>query len=136
MQGQAPSAEFLASLSSELSVNASWLLTGQGPVYQAEIRPAALAEADVPELLTALSNTLTALIERVERLERFVQSIEAHVRSGNGSGTDPGATVAIKSGVGGGSNDGSERTDASRGRAERIAGAVAKRSHKDADRSD
>ena len=80
MQGQAPSAEFLAALSTALDLNPAWLLTGQGPMQREHVKTAALAEAEVPELLTALSNTLTALIERVERLETYVQTLETRVR--------------------------------------------------------
>jgi len=81
MQGQAPSAEFLVGVCRALGVNGNWLLTGQGPRRVDEIRAEALGQADAGELLTAISNTLTALIERVDRLEVFTQTVDARVRA-------------------------------------------------------
>ncbi|MEZ6319339.1 MAG: hypothetical protein R3B49_11415 [Phycisphaerales bacterium] len=81
MQGQAPSAEFLVGICQALGINGNWLLTGQGPRRVEEIRAEALGQADAGELLTAISNTLTTLIERVERLEVFSQTVDARVRA-------------------------------------------------------
>lgn len=81
MQGQAPSAEFLGALCKALGINGSWLLTGRGPMRQDDIRADALGQANASELLTAISNTLSTLIERVERLEVFAQTLDARVRA-------------------------------------------------------
>jgi hypothetical protein len=80
MLGQSPSAEFLSSLCAGTGVNGEWLLTGRGPVHRKEVRAHALREAKVTELLGAMSETLERLIERVERLEVFLQSMEARLR--------------------------------------------------------
>lgn len=81
LQGQAPSAEFLVGICRSLGVNGNWLLTGQGPRRVDEIRADALGQADAGELLMAMSNTLTTLLERVERLEVFAQTVDAKVRA-------------------------------------------------------
>ena len=81
MQGQAPSVEFLITLCSALEINPAWLLTGQGPMRLSDMRAAALGEADVSELLNALANSLSSLIERVERLEIYIQTMESRLRS-------------------------------------------------------
>lgn len=80
MSGQAPSAEYLASFCEALGVNADWLLTGRGPMKRAEVRAHALQQADPAELLSAMAQTLERLIERVERIEVFVQTLETRVR--------------------------------------------------------
>lgn len=87
MLGQSPSAEFLAATCDALEINAQWLLVGSGPMRKSEIRSHALGEAKVSELLTAMSNTLERLMERVERLESFVQMLEVHYRAQGGGPT-------------------------------------------------
>jgi transcriptional regulator with XRE-family HTH domain len=98
MLGQSPSAEFLSSLCAGTGVNGEWLLTGRGPVHKKDVRATALRDANVTELLSAMSVTLERLIERVERLEVFLQSMEARLRgraapapvdSSNGSDPPP-----------------------------------------------
>ncbi len=84
MLGQSPSAEFLAATCDALEINAQWLLVGSGPMRRGEIRSHALGEAKVSELLTAMSNTLERLMDRVERLESFVQMLEVHYRAQGG----------------------------------------------------
>lgn len=85
MLGHSPSAEFLAATCDALDINAQWLLVGSGPMKRGEIRTHALGEAKVSELLNAMSNTLERLMERVERLEAFVQMLEVHYRSNGGT---------------------------------------------------
>lgn len=101
MQGGSPSAEYLSGLCSALNINGEWLLTGQGPVHEAEIRAHALREANPSELLSAIAATLERLIERVERLEVFLQTMELRLRVAAGavsSGDGPPA-VSIPRGV-------------------------------------
>lgn len=81
MLGQSPSADFLSSLCNSTGVNGEWLLTGRGPVHKREIRTHALREANVSELLAAMSTTLETLIGRVDRLELFLQTLEARLRA-------------------------------------------------------
>ena len=81
MQGNAPSVEFIAAFGNSLGLNGSWLLTGHGPMRLGEVRTEALREADVSELLTAMADTLSQLINRVERLEVFLQTLETRLRT-------------------------------------------------------
>jgi len=81
MQGQAPSAAFMTNLCSNLGISGEWLLSGKGPMRVRDIRTHALKNADPNELMGAIANTLTQLIERVDRLDRFVQMIETKLNA-------------------------------------------------------
>jgi transcriptional regulator with XRE-family HTH domain len=81
LSGQTPSVEFLAALCKALSVNSDWLLFGRGPMRLEDVRASALREAPAPDLLTALAGTVEELITRIERLERFLQTMEIRVRA-------------------------------------------------------
>jgi len=81
MQGQAPSVEFLTELCRALGVNANWLLTGVGPPRMAELSGEALRQAPTTELLKAMGHTIESLLERVERLEVFLQTMEVRLRA-------------------------------------------------------
>lgn len=93
LSGQAPSVEFLAAMCRAFSVTGEWLLTGQGPMRRGEVKGQALREASATELLTAIAATLERLIERVDRLELFVQTMETRLRAREGDGS---ARVEIK----------------------------------------
>ena len=80
IQGQAPSADFLTALVSRFELNADWLLTGRGPMKAADLKAAALAEANPDELLSAMAGRLETVCDRVERLEVFMQTMEVLVR--------------------------------------------------------
>lgn len=82
MQGTSPSYEFLSALCMHLGISGQWLLTGNGPMKAAEVRAASLREANPTELLAAMAGTLERLGDRVERLERFVHSLETRLRAG------------------------------------------------------
>lgn len=82
MQGQAPSATFLTNLCRVMGISGEWLLTGRGPMKCSDVRSHALSQADPSELLTAVANTLTELCDRMDRLERYVQSIETRMNAG------------------------------------------------------
>lgn len=84
MLGQAPSAEFLAATCAALDINAQWLLVGRGPMKGTDIRAHALGEANVSELLSAMSATLERLMDRVDRLEVYMQTLETHLRAQSG----------------------------------------------------
>jgi len=99
MQGQAPSATFLTNMCRVLGISGEWLLTGRGPMKVSQIKSHALGQADPSELMTAVANTLTDLCDRMDRLERFVQSLETRVRGnlnrdGIGDGNEGGGLVA------------------------------------------
>ncbi|MEM0983081.1 MAG: hypothetical protein AAGI17_03920 [Planctomycetota bacterium] len=132
MQGQAPSAEFLIGMCAALGVSANWLLTGHGPMRASEIRKDALRQADAGELLTAMSETMTALLDRVSRLERYMQTIETRLRAQADSAIE---AKSEKSGAAGDRGEGRSPTndDDVRDRARRISGAAAKRSSPDDD---
>ncbi|MBO6514101.1 MAG: hypothetical protein JJ974_09065 [Phycisphaerales bacterium] len=138
MQGQAPSAAFMTNLCRSLGISGEWLLSGQGPMKVRDMRTHALKHADANELMGAIANTLTQLIERVDRLERFVQGIETRLHASGmielkaGSGTmdsvdhdsdDGSADGRAETGAGTGSG-----VDGGDGSAGRIGGAVSKRS--------
>lgn len=85
MLGQAPSADFLAATCAALDINAQWLLVGRGPMKGTDIRSHALGEANVSELLSAMSSTLERLMDRVDRLETYMQTLETHLRAQAGA---------------------------------------------------
>lgn len=80
MNGCEPSAEFLTSICRATGVSGHWLLTGRGPVREQEMVREALRQAQTPELLRAMAETMQRLVERVECLERYVQQLDARVR--------------------------------------------------------
>lgn len=90
MSGQPPSTEYLSALCHALNINGDWMLTGRGPMRVGEIEAHALRSASAPDLLSALAATVERLIDRVELLERYLQSMESHFRTlqampGNGA---------------------------------------------------
>lgn len=80
MTGQAPSAEFLSALCRSLGLSAEWLLSGRGPMKSAEIRHHTLSESAASDLLAALARSVERLLDRVDRLEVFVQTLETRLR--------------------------------------------------------
>jgi transcriptional regulator with XRE-family HTH domain len=80
VQGQAPSIEFLTALCNHFRINAEWMLCGEGAMHREEIRGHSLREAQPAELLGAVADMMQKLIERVDRLEVFVQSVETRLR--------------------------------------------------------
>lgn len=85
MQGQAPSVEFLAAICVHLGVSGEWILTGRGPMRATDMKAHALKQANAAELLNAMATTLERLHERVERLELFVNTMEARLRAQGGA---------------------------------------------------
>jgi len=81
MSGKAPSVEFVAAICHKLDVHADWLLTGRGPVRASEVRAAALRGASPEDLLRAMSSTLEQIVQRVDRVETYVQTLETRVRT-------------------------------------------------------
>lgn len=81
LSGQSPSVEFLTALCVATQASPEWLLTGRGPMRQSDVRAHALQGANAHELLGAIAQTLEKLIERVERLERFLQTMETRLRA-------------------------------------------------------
>lgn len=86
MTGQVPSTEFVIEVAEATSVNVGWLLTGDGPVYRKDVKLHALRDANPTELLHAVAQTLEALIDRVDRIERFVMTLDTRVRIVQASG--------------------------------------------------
>lgn len=80
MQGQAPSVEFVAALCRVFGISADWLLTGRGPMKVADLKGHVLGESSAGELFTAVADNLERLLARVDRLERYVQTLETQVR--------------------------------------------------------
>jgi len=135
MQGQAPSAAFMTNLCQSLGISGEWLLSGQGPMRVRDIRTHALKNADANELMGAIANTLTQLIERVDRLERFVQIMETRLNASGEIESKPVPQTKAESGT----LDSDERSGTTSGPTKgspqaaedeaggRIAGAIAKR---------
>jgi transcriptional regulator with XRE-family HTH domain len=125
LRGQSPSVEFVAALCAALGYNAHWVLTGQGPKRERDRSITALREAGPAELLGAIAGALETLTDRVERLESYVQGLEAGLRSRPGTAIGKGEA---SDGVGGASG----RAGAWE-RARRVADAVAERPRPDAE---
>ena len=87
MQGQSPSIEFVAKLCGALGISGEWMLTGKGPMREADTRSHALREANPVELLSAMAGRIEVLSERVERLEATVESIAS--RGSGPAGLEP-----------------------------------------------
>jgi len=81
MHGQAPSAAFITNLCHAKGISGHWLLSGQGPMRTEDLKTHALKNADPNELMGAVANILSDLIERVDRLERLIQTIETRVHA-------------------------------------------------------
>ena len=81
MQGQAPSADFLSRFCAALGVNGNWLLTGYGPMRVEEIQTQALREAAPSDLMGAISKQLASLMERLDRVEVYVQGLDTRLRT-------------------------------------------------------
>ncbi|KAA0215375.1 MAG: XRE family transcriptional regulator [Leptolyngbya sp. PLA3] len=92
LQGQSPSVEFLAALCRALGINADWLLTGRGPTRVEDVRAAALREANPTELHAAMAGTISVLVDRVDRLETYCQTLETLVRGTRAKSEDAGGT--------------------------------------------
>lgn len=100
MQGQAPSVEFLAAVCVELAISGEWMLTGRGPMRATDIKAHALREANAAELLGAMATTLERLHDRVERLELFVNTMEARLRGQAASFTEAKPDESARTGDG------------------------------------
>lgn len=121
MQGASPSIEFVSRLCDKLGLNAHWLLTGEGPMLASEQRSAALREASPAELLSHIAGTLDRLTGRVDRIESFVQILDARVRHQKTEGMVSGEQSA----------EGSPGSSGDRTRARRIADALPERPPED-----
>lgn len=76
MLGQTPGAEFLATLCEKLNINAEWLLSGEGPAHVDALSDDALRRATTAQLVGTVARHVTALTERVDRLENVVATIQ------------------------------------------------------------
>ena len=76
MTAQPPAADFLMAFCSELGVNGDWLLTGRGPMKASDVKYHALSEARAADLLGAMAGSVETLIDRVDRMEKYVQTLE------------------------------------------------------------
>lgn len=91
MQGQSPGVEYLTALCVALGISAEWLLTGTGPMRRADVKAHALGEANASDLLGAMAGSIEKLIDRVQRIERFVQALEMRFRAAEPVGATGGA---------------------------------------------
>jgi hypothetical protein len=144
MTTQAPAAEFLSLFCSSLGINGDWLLTGRGPMKASDVKHHALGEARAGDLLGAMAGSIEVLIDRVDRTEKYVQTLETRVRGTSG---DSAVEFALKAPKNGGTHAHPQRqagikessaASATRAhqaseRARRIADAIAGRPCSDAD---
>jgi len=132
MQGQAPSVEFVTAFCSGLDINIEWLLTGAGPMKRSELKSQTLRDANPTELLSAIAGGLEQVSQRLERLEMFVQSLEARVRAQLTAIESQGK--AKRKIAKGGASDGQEaRAVGPTERARIVAGALSRGPHAHAD---
>lgn len=98
MQGQAPSALFLAKLCLALGVSGQWLLTGRGPMLCEQMLASALGQANPSELMNALAQTMSSLTTNLEHLDHQVQRLSSKAASGEtqGGGSAHNANRAAK----------------------------------------
>lgn len=80
MQGQSPSVEFVAALSTALGLSGDWILTGRGPMKQQDARSHHLQQSSAGDLLGAMAGNVEKLMERVDRLEQYTQILETRLR--------------------------------------------------------
>ena len=143
MAGQAPSVDFLCAFCKALDINGDWLLTGRGPMKNVDVKHHALGEARAADLLGAMAGSIETLIDRVDRMQKYVQTLETRVRAGAAAGVIDALTAEKNTGpkgdehahVGpppGEKRAGASRADQARQRAQRIADAIAGRPHPDA----
>lgn len=101
MQGQSPSAPFLAKLCEELGLNANWLLNGHGPMHRSELRTTELQNAEASELFDGIGDHFDDFRERLDRLEQSILELHQWTRSAearlDGSGAPGGASAADNS---------------------------------------
>lgn len=80
MHGQSPSVEFVGAVCEHYQVNGEWLLTGQGPMRRAEVKSHVLRQAGPSDLLGAVASGLERTGDRLDRVERFLHTLEARLR--------------------------------------------------------
>ena len=95
MDGATPSAEFLTGLCRALGISGEWLLTGRGPMRSEEVAAHTLRRAAAPDLLAALANAVESLIERVDRLDVFVSTMETRLRGRAAGDPVPHETASV-----------------------------------------
>lgn len=97
LQGQSPSVEFVAALAEALGINADWLITGRGPMKTDQLKAHALATADTSELMHAMAETIDRLVDRMQRVEVYMQTLEARVRGQQHDDSRPNPAVSVSS---------------------------------------
>ncbi|MFG0257394.1 MAG: hypothetical protein ACF8GE_05780 [Phycisphaerales bacterium JB043] len=122
LRGHTPSVEFLESLCASYALNATWLLTGSGPMHAKDVRGATLSQANPSDLLAAVAESLERLIDRVDRIESYVQMLDVRLR--HTSTNHDTHTNGQDS-----THDGTDAAD--RSNADAVAGAIAQRSRQD-----
>lgn len=83
LSGHAPSVDFVTRLAASQGLSINWILTGRGPMRLAEVKPAALREANATDLLTHVALAIERLESRVDRLDRYTQVLEVMIRQGS-----------------------------------------------------
>lgn len=128
--------DFVSRLSESLGLNINWVLTGRGPMRQAQVKPHVLREANATDLLTHVALAIERLESRIERLERYTQVLETMIRQSESAVAESPVVVEAKPPEGDRASPAAataeRRPDAARSRAESVADALAERPRPDA----
>lgn len=71
------STDFVVRLAIAVGVRVEWLLTGEGPRTESQLRMQMLAHATTREIVAALGDGMSGDRERIERLEARLATLEA-----------------------------------------------------------
>lgn len=81
LSGHEPSIEFVCALCRAFDISADWMLTGRGAMHASEARKHALRTSSTGDLLGAIAGAFERMSERVDRIERYVQTLETRLRA-------------------------------------------------------
>ena len=99
LNGHAPSVDFVSRLAEALGLNVNWILTGRGPMRIAELKIAALRDANATDLLTHVALAIERLETKVERLDRYTHVLEIMIRQGGSPDDRPAADRSSASSI-------------------------------------
>ncbi len=81
MQGQVPPIQFLAAVCAATGASADWLLSGKGPMRAIPASEQLDASNGPERLLASLARTVESLADRLDRVERYAQTLETRLRA-------------------------------------------------------
>lgn len=72
LNGSAPSIEFITRLAVHTGTSLQWLLLGEGPQYACTLEEWYVARSSTAALTHELERRITALLDKLERIDRFI----------------------------------------------------------------